>query len=383
MAEMDFNLSDQQQMIRKVVRDFVKKEILPYASLIDREGHIPNEILRKLGIMGFFGLVIPQKYGGAGLDTISYAICIDELSKACASTGVTVCVHNSVAAYPIYLFGTEAQKRKYLVPMAKGKKIGAFALTEPNAGSDAANVQTNAVLDVDEWIINGTKIFITNGSIAKNVLVFARTDKKNYKNGVSVFIVEKVTHGFSICVIEEKLGITGSDTAELIFDDCRIPKENLLGQLNNGYRMALQILDSARIGIAAQGVGIAQAALDASVKYANEREQFGQKIAKFQAIQWWIADMATEIDAARLLTYRAAFLKDKGIRFSKQASMAKLFAAEVAMKAAEKAVQIHGGYGYCKDYPVERFFRDAKIVSIYEGTSEVQRLKIAYKVLGL
>ncbi|MFX1293480.1 MAG: acyl-CoA dehydrogenase [Promethearchaeota archaeon] len=379
---MDFELSNQQKMIRKVVREFVKREILPYASLIDRECHIPNEIFKKLARMGFFGLVIPQKYSGAGLDTVSYAICIDELSKACASTGVTICVHNSVAAYPIYLFGTEAQKRKYLIPMAKGRKIGAFALTEPNAGSDAANVQTNAVLKGDEWVINGTKIFITNGSIAKTVLVFARTDT-DFKNGVSVFIVEKGTPGFSIGVIEEKLGINGSDTAELIFEDCRIPKENLLGQLNNGYRMALQILDSARIGIAAQGVGIAQAALDASVKYANEREQFGQKIANFQAIQWWIADMATEIDAARLLTYRAAFLKDKGVRFSKQASMAKLFAAETAMKAAEKAVQIHGGYGYCKDYPVERFFRDAKIVSIYEGTSEVQRLKIAYKVLGL
>ncbi len=380
---MDFDLSEQQKMIRKVVREFVKNEILPYASLIDREGRIPSEILKKLAIMGFFGLVVPQKYGGAGLDTISYAICIDELSKACASSGVTVCVHNSVAAYPIYLFGTEAQKRQYLVPMAKGKKLGAFALTEPNAGSDAANIQTNAVLDGNEWVINGTKIFITNGSIAKTVLVFARTDKKSFKNGVSVFIVEKGTPGFSIGVIEEKLGITGSDTAELVFEDCRIPKKNLLGQLNNGYRMALQVLDSARIGIAAQAVGIAQAALDASVKYANEREQFGQTIANFQAIQWWIADMATEIDAARLLTYRAAYFKDKGIRFSKQASMAKLFAAEAAVKASEKAVQIHGGYGYCKDYPVERFYRDSKITTIYEGTSEVQRLKIAYKVLGL
>lgn len=370
-------------MIKKVVRDFVKKEILPYASLIDREGQIPNDIFRKLAHMGFFGLTTPQRYGGAGLDTISYAICVEELSKACASTGVTICVHNSVAAYPIYLFGTEAQKRQFLMPMAKGRKIGAFALTEPNAGSDAANVKTNAVLDGDEWIINGTKIFITNGSIAKVVLVFARTDKTDFKNGVSVFIVEKDTPGFSIGVIEEKMGITGSDTAELIFEDCRIPKKNLLGQLNNGYRMALQILDSARIGIAAQAVGIAQAALDASVKYANEREQFGKKIAHFQAIQWWIADMATEIDAARLLTYRAAFLKDKGIRFSKHASMAKLFAAETAVKASEKAVQIHGGYGYCKDYPVERYYRDSKITTIYEGTSEVQRLKIAYKVLGL
>lgn len=378
---MDFRLTKEQEMIRTMTREFAEKEIKPLASEIDETGKFPWETIKKMGELNLLGLPIPTKYGGAGVDTVSYAIAVEEISKKCASTGVIMSVHTSVGTYPIYFFGSEEQKQRFVVPLAKGERIGAFALTEPGAGSDASALQTSAFLEGDHYILNGSKIFITNGSVAGSVIVMAKTDKKAGHRGISALIVEKGTEGFSLGSQEKTMGMIGSDTSELVFENCMVPKENLLADEGMGFRIAMKALDGGRIGIAAQALGIAEAALEESVKYAKEREQFGKPIAKFQAVQWMIANMSAEIEAARLLVYNAAFLKDKGVNFSKEAAMAKLYASEVAMRTTIKALQIHGGYGYIKDYPIERFFRDAKVTEIYEGTSEIQRMVIASTLL--
>jgi butyryl-CoA dehydrogenase len=331
--------------------------------------------------LGFLGLTAPEEYGGAGMDTVSYCIAIEEISKACAATAIVMAVQNSLVNYILLKFGTDEQKDKYLRPLATGQKIGAFALTEPGAGTDAAAQQTTAVLQGDHYVINGTKHFITNGGFADIVLLFAMTDKSKGHRGISCFIVEKGTPGFSTGKHEHKMGIRASDTCELIFEDCKVPVANRLGQEGEGFKIAMMALDAGRIGVGAQAVGIAQAALEKAIAHAKTRVQFGQPIAQFQAIQFMLADMATQIEAARLLVYNAALKKDAGERFSKEASMAKLFASEVAGFVTTKAVQIHGGYGYMKEYPVERYFRDAKITEIYEGTSEVQRMVIASNLL--
>jgi butyryl-CoA dehydrogenase len=334
-----------------------------------------------LAELGFMGIPFPEKHGGAGLDYISYVIVIEEISAACASTGVIVSAHTSLCCDPIYFAGTEEQKQKFLVPLARGEKIGCLGLTESSAGSDASNIKTTAQLDGNHWIINGSKLFITNAAQADIAVITAFTDKSQGNRGISTFIVEKGTSGFKVGKIEEKLGIKASSTAELIFEDCRIPKENLLGAPGGGFKIALQTLDGGRIGIAAQAVGIARGALEASIKYSKERIQFNQSISNFQAIQWMISDMATGIDAARLLALRAAYLKVNNERYTTQAAMAKLFASEMATDVTHKAIQIYGGYGYTRDYPVERFYRDARITEIYEGTSEIQRLVIAASLL--
>jgi len=378
---MDFALNEEQEMFRKTIREFAEKEIMPRAQEIDLKGEFPWDIIRKMADLGLMGLPFPEEYGGAGGDAISYAIAVEEIARASGSVAITYSAHISLACSPIYLFGTEEQKRKYLIPMARGEKIGAFGLTEPGAGSDAAAIKTRAVLDGDEWVINGQKIFITNGSIADVVVIAAVTDPAKGKRGISNFIIEKGTPGFRVGREEDKMGLRGSVTSELIFENCRVPKENLLGKEGEGYKQFLITLDGGRIGIGAMAVGLGMAALEAAAKYAKERVQFGQPIAEFQAIQWMIADMATELEAARLLVLRAAWLKDQGRRFTKEAAMAKLFASEAAVRACYKAIQIHGGYGYTKDYPVERFYRDARLTTIGEGTSEIQRLVIARSIL--
>ncbi|UCE36492.1 MAG: acyl-CoA dehydrogenase [Thermoplasmata archaeon] len=378
---MDFRPTKEQEMIRNMVSEFAEKEIKPLAKEIDETGEFPWQTIKKMAELNLMGLPIPTEYGGAGVDTISYAIAIEEIAKRCASTAVIVSVHTSVGTYPIYIFGTKEQKEKFVVPLAKGERIGAFALTEPGAGSDAASVQTTAVKKGDNYILNGSKIFITNGGVAGSVVVMAMTDKSKRHRGISALIVEKDTEGFTIGSKEKTMGMIGSDTSELVFENCKVPKENLLGSEGMGFTIAMKALDGGRVGIAAQALGIAEAALDESIKYAKEREQFGRPIAKFQAVQWMISNMACEIEAARMLTYQAAFLKDKGVDFSKEAAMAKLYASYVARNSTIKALQIHGGYGYIKDYPVERFFRDAKVTEIYEGTSEIQRLVIASSLL--
>ncbi len=378
---MDFALNEEQEMFRKTIREFAEKEIMPRAQEIDQKGEFPWDIIRKMADLGLMGLPFPEEYGGAGGDAISYAIAVEEIARASGSVAITYSAHISLACSPIYLFGTEEQKRKYLIPMAKGEKIGAFGLTEPGAGSDAAAIKTRAVLDGDEWVINGQKIFITNGSVADVVVIAAVTDPAKGKKGISNFIVEKGTPGFRVGREEDKMGLRGSVTSELIFENCRIPKENLLGKEGEGYKQFLMTLDGGRIGIGAMAVGLGMAALEAAARYAKERVQFGQPIAEFQAIQWMIADMATELEAARLLVLRAAWLKDQGQRFTKEAAMAKLFASEAAVRACYKAIQIHGGYGYTKDYPVERLYRDARLTTIGEGTSEIQRLVIARHIL--
>jgi butyryl-CoA dehydrogenase len=378
---MRFELTDEQKMIQKMVREFAEKEIEPVAANLDQKEEYPTEILKKMASLGLLGIIIPPEYGGAGTDTISYALVVEELSKKCASTGVITSVHNSLVAWPIMKYGNDNQKKKYLPILAKGDKIGAFAATEPNAGSDLGALETTAVLKDDHYLINGTKTFITSGSEAGILIVFAVTDKNAGSKGISAFIVESTMDGFSVGSIFEKMGINASHTSELIFEDMKVPKENLLGKEGEGFKIALSTLDGGRIGIAAQAVGIAQATLEKCISYSQEREQFGKKLSQFQAIQWMIADMATQIEAARLLVYQAAYTKDQGKRFSKEAAMAKLYASEMCMNNAIKGVQIHGGYGYTKEYPVERYFRDAKITEIYEGTSEVQRLVIAANLL--
>jgi len=379
---MDFQLTEEQEMIRRMVRDFAEKEIAPVAGEMDERGEFPWEIIRKMAPLGFLGLPIPEEYGGAGIDNVGFAIAMEEIAKASGSIAITLDAHISLACEAILQFGSEEQKRKYLVPLARGEKLGAFALTEPEAGSDAAAIKTRAVLSGHEWVLNGQKVFITNGSIADVVVVAAVTDPAKGHRGISNFIVEKGTPGFRPGRDEEKMGLKSSVTSQLFFEDCRIPRENLLGGEGEGFKQFLSVLDAGRVAIGAMALGLAQAALDASIEYAKERVQFGQPIARFQAIQWMIADMATQLDAARLLVYRAAWLKDRGLRFTREAAMAKLFASEIAERACHAAIQIHGGYGYTKDYPVERFYRDARLCEIGEGTSEIQRLVIARQVLG-
>lgn len=374
---MEFMLSPKQEMLKSLFQEFAEKEVAPIAAEIDETGEFPLQTVRKMAELGILGIPFPKEYGGAGADTMAYIMAVEEMSRACATTGVILSAHVSLACHPVYQFGSEEQKRKYLVPMAKGHLLGAFGLTEPNAGTDASNQQTVAVLDKNEYVINGTKIFITNGSYADIYIVMAMTDQSKGLKGISAFIVEKGTPGFTFGKKENKLGIRASSTTELIFQDCRIPKENILGKVGDGFKIAMQTLDGGRIGIGAQALGIAQAALEEAVKYSKERSQFNKQIANNQAIQWMIADMATQVDAARLLVYRAAWLKDKKKPFGKEAAMAKLYASETASFCANKAVQIHGGYGFMKEYKVERLLRDAKITEIYEGTSEVQRMVIA------
>jgi alkylation response protein AidB-like acyl-CoA dehydrogenase len=379
---LDFTLTSEQKLFQKTIHEFCEKEIKPLAKKIDQEEYFSWELYKKMGKMGFMGMTVPKKYGGSGIDRVSYMIALEEISRVCGSTGITVEAHNSLGVGHIFEKGTEAQRKKYLPNLLNGKAIAAWALTEPNAGSDAASLQTTAVLDGDEWVLNGTKQFITSGDIAEVVTVMAKTDKTKGAKGISAFLVEKDTPGFKAGQLEDKLGLRGSRTAELILEDCRVPKENLLGEKDMGFVGAMNILDRGRTAIGAMSVGIARGALEESIEYAKQRQQFGNPIGKFQAIQWMIADMATEIDAARLLVYRAAYLEDKNVPFSIEASMAKLFGSEIAMRATRNAIQIHGGYGYMRDRPLERFYRDVKLCQIGEGTSEVQRMIIA-KRLGL
>lgn len=378
---MEFALTKEQEMIRKTAREFAEKEIAPIAADIDEKAEFPAETVKKLGALGFMGMTVPKEWGGAGMDDISYAIAVEELSRVCASHGVTMSVNNSLVCWPLLKFGTDAQKEKYLKPLAAGKKLGCFGLTEPNAGTDAAGQTTIATKKDNHYVITGSKIFITNGPAADVAIIFAMTDKSKGTKGISAFIIEKEFKGFSIGSIEKKMGIRGSCTSELVFQDMEVPAENLLGTEGQGFRIAMATLDGGRIGIAAQALGIAQGAYDESVKYAKQREQFGKPISSFQAIQWFISDMATEIDAARLLVYKAAFDKWKGRPYTTSAAMAKFFASDVAMKATRNAIQVHGGYGFTKDYPVERFYRDAKITEIYEGTTEVQKMVISADLL--
>ena len=379
---MDFNLTSEQKLFQKTIREFCEKEIKPIANKIDKEEYFPKDLYKKMGQMGLMGMTVPQKYGGAGIDRVSYMIALEEISRICGSTGLTVEAHNSLGIGHIYEHGTEEQRRKYLPKLCSGQGFAAWALTEPNSGSDAAGAQTTAVLKKNEWVINGTKQFITSGDIADVTVVMCKTDKEKGAKGISAILVEKDTKGFKVGQLEDKLGIRGSHTAELIFEDCKVPKENLIGTQDMGFIGAMNILDRGRTAIGAMSVGIAQAALEDSLDYAKQRQQFGKPIGKFQAIQWMLADMATEVEAARLLVYRAASLEDQEIKFTKEASMAKLFASEMAMKVTNKAIQIFGGYGYTREYPVERYFRDIKLCTIGEGTSEVQRMVIA-RQLGL
>jgi alkylation response protein AidB-like acyl-CoA dehydrogenase len=375
-------LTEEQQMMQRMVRDFAENEIRPVAQEMDASGEFPWEIIRRMGSLGLMGLPIPEEYGGSGADTITYAIAVEEISRVSGSLGITLASHVSLGLDLLDHFGTEEQKRKYLPPLASGQGLAAFGLTEPEAGSDAGAVKTTAVLDGDQWVINGQKVFITSGSIADMVVVAAVTDKSAGTKGISNFIVEKDTPGFRPGRDEEKMGLRASVTSQLFFEDCRVPKENLLGQRGQGYKQFLITLDGGRISIGAMALGLAQGAFEAAVEYSKQRMQFGQPIAKFQAIQWMIADMATEIDAARMMVYRAAWLKDQGVRYTKEAAMAKLYASEAAERACFKAIQIHGGYGYMREYDVERIYRDNRLTTIGEGTSEIQRLVIARQVLG-
>lgn len=378
---MNFQLTEEQELIRKMAKEFADTEVAPIAAEVDKNHRFPEETVAKMVELNMMGIPFPEEYGGSGADTLSYAMVVEELSRACASTGVILSAHTSLGAHPIYQFGNEEQKQKYLTPLANGEKLGAFCLTEPSAGTDAASQQTTAVLDGDNYILNGSKIFITNGAYADTFIVFAMTDKSKGLKGISAYIVEKEFPGFAVGQTEDKLGIRGSSTTEIIFKDCVVPKENMLGKEGDGFKIAMQTLDGGRIGIAAQALGIAQASLDASIAYAKDRQQFGKPIATFQAIQWMIADMATKVNAARHLVYHAAWLKDQKVPFGKEAAMCKLYASETAMWASTTAVQIHGGYGFTTNYPVERFMRDAKITEIYEGTSEVQRMVVAGNVI--
>ncbi len=379
---MDFELNEEQRAVQRMVREFAEREIAPVAQQLDEREEFPLEIVRKLSDLGLMGILFPKQYGGVAMDYISYALILEELGRYDASVALTVESHNSLCSNHIFMFGIEAQKNKYLSQLTSGRVLGAWGLTEPGSGSDAAGMQTTATLDGDHWVLNGSKNFITQGSVAGIYVIMANTDRAKREKGISAFIVEKGTPGFRVGRKEHKMGFRASDTAQLIFEGARIPKENLLGELNHGFIDTLTILDGGRIGMAALNVGIARGALEEGLKYAKERQAFGQPIANYQAIQWKLADMATEIDAARLLVLQAAYLKDKGQPFTKEAAYGKLFSSEVAMKAASEAVQIHGGYGYIKEFPVERYFRDAKFCAIGEGTSEIQRLVIARQLLG-
>ena len=380
---MDFQFTDEQQQLRRSVREFAEGEIAPHVMVWDEASRFPIEIIPKLAEMGLLGIIFPEKYGGAGLGYIEYVIAIEELSRVDGSVGIIIAAHNSLCSNHIFKFGTEAQKEKYLVPLARGEKIGAWSLTEPEAGSDAGGTRTTAKRDGEHWIINGAKTFTTNGHYADVCVAMAVTDKSKNSHGISAFIVEKGTPGFRPGKKENKLGLRASDTSEMILSDCRVPQENLLGAEGEGFIGSLKILDGGRISIAALALGMAQGALDAAVKYAKQRKQFGQAISEFQAIQFKLADMATQVEAARLLVYQAAWLADSGAaRFTRESSMAKLFASEVAVSVANECVQIHGGYGFIKDYPAEKFYRDVKLCTIGEGTSEIQKLVIARQLLG-
>jgi butyryl-CoA dehydrogenase len=380
---MNFQLTKEQEFVRKMVREFAVNEVEPIAADIDKEHRFPVETVEKMAKYGMLGIPFPTEYEGAGGDHISYAITVEELSRVCASTGVICSAHTSLCCWPIFGWGTDEQKAKYLPDLLSGRKLGAFGLTEPNAGTDAAGQQTRAVADGDDYILNGAKVFITNGGYAETFVVMAMTDKKKgTRGGISAFIVEKDDEGFSIGKTEDKMGICASSTTELIFQNCRIPKDRMLGGVGDGFKVAMSTLDGGRIGIASQALGIAQGAFDVTVEYMKARKQFGKKLSQMEALQFEIADMKTRIEASRLLIYQAADMKDKHLNYGPKSAMAKLFAAETAMYVTTKAVQLHGGYGYTKDYPVERMMRDAKITEIYEGTSEVQKIVIAASVFG-
>jgi len=378
---MDFGLSKTEVLFQQMIRSFAENEVKPLAAEIDEEERFPVETVEKMGKLGIMGIPVPTQYGGAGGNYKLYSMAVEELSRCCATTGIIVSAHTSLCIGPILEYGTEEQKMKYLPKLASGEWIGAFGLTEPNAGTDASGQQTMAVLDGDHWVLNGTKIFITNAGNADVYIVIAMTDKSLGTKGISAFIVEKGFPGFSIGKKEKKMGIRGSSTCELIFENCIVPKENQLGELGKGFKVAMTTLDGGRIGVASQALGIAQGAMDETVKYTKERKQFGKSISQFQNTQFQLADLETKVEAARLLVYSAADKKDKHVPFSADAAMAKLFAAETAMEVTTKAVQFHGGYGYTREYPVERMMRDAKITEIYEGTSEVQRMVISGKLL--
>jgi len=379
---MDFLMTEEQEILRESVRNFAQKEIQPLIKESDKKGEWPEGLTRKLGEMGLLGIVIPTAYSGAGYSNVDYVIILEEISKVDPSVGLVVAAHNSLCSNHLNMFASEEQKRKYLTRLAAGETLGAWGLTEPEAGSDAAALKTKAVKKGDRWILNGSKLFITNGSLAEIHVVMAVTSPEKKRDGISAFILEKGMKGFRAGKKEDKLGIRAADTAELIFEDVEVPGENLVGEEGKGYRQAMAVLDGGRVSIAGFSLGIAAGALESALKYSKERVQFGQPISRFQAIQWMLADGFTELDAARLLTYRAAFLEDQGKRSPKESAMAKLYASELAVRASSMAVQIHGGYGFIKDYPVEKFYRDSKLATIGEGTSEVQRWIIAQKVLS-
>jgi butyryl-CoA dehydrogenase len=379
---MDFELNEEQKMVRDMVRDFAQKEVAPRAALVDKTEEFPEENIRQMGELGLLGLPLPEEYGGGGGDYLSYAIAVEEIARACGSTALIFAAHVSLGCGPIYSFGTEEQKRKWLPRLCSGQGLGAFGLTEPEAGSDAGGTRTTAVRDGDKYVLNGSKMWITSGAIADVVTCTAKTDPAAGTHGISCFLVEKGMPGFIPGKNEPKMGLKGSVTSALSLENCRVPVQNLLGEEGAGFRQMLITLDAGRISIGAMALGLGQAAFDEAQRYAKQRVQFGRPIAKFQAIQWMIADMATELDAARLMIYRAAARKDAGLRYTKEAAMAKLYASEVAERAAYKALQIHGGYGYSREYPVERIYRDQRLCAIGEGTSEIQRLVIARQVLG-
>jgi alkylation response protein AidB-like acyl-CoA dehydrogenase len=378
---LDFQLNDEQQQLRKTVREFAEREILPHVMEWDEAAKFPMEVVKELGHLGLMGIIFPAEYGGAGMGYIEYATAIEELSRVDGSVGIIVAAHTSLCSNHIFLAGNEAQKQKYIPKLATSEFIGAWGLTEPNSGSDAGGARCSAMRKGDKWVLNGTKTFITNGSYADVYVVVAVTDRTNGTHGLSAFVVEKGTKGFRPGKKENKLGLRASDTSELIFEDCEIPADHLLGKEGDGFIDAMRILDGGRISIAALGLGMAQGAFDSALKYSKQRKQFGKAISEFQAIQWKLADMATEIDAARLLTMRAAWLKDNHMKTTLESSMAKLYTSEVAVRAANEAVQIHGGYGFIKDYPAEKFYRDVKLCTIGEGTSEIQRMVISRQLL--
>ena len=379
---MNIDLTDEQRMIQAMARDFAAKEVRPIAAAIDEEARFPHDTVRRMGELGLMGIAIPEKYGGSGGDTVACVLALEEVARACASHAVIMSVNNSLYCDPVMKHGTDEQKERFLTPFASGRRLGCFCLTEPEAGSDATNQHTSAERDGDAYVLQGRKVFVTNGREADAGLVFAQTDRAQGHHGISAFLVEKGTAGFSVVKTEAKLGIRASDTAELLFDNCRVSRANRLGEEGEGFKIAMASLDGGRIGIAAQAIGIAAAACETSIAYARERKSFGVPIGQHQMVQWMLADMAVGLEAARMLTWRAAWFKDAGRPFSTEAAMAKLFAAEAAMKIATDAIQVHGGYGFIKEYPVERHFRDAKITQIYEGTSQIQKLVIARHLLA-
>ncbi len=379
---MHLELTDEQRMIQQVARDFAEKEVRPIAEVIDREARFPRETVARMGQLGLLGITMPESHGGAGGDTVAYVLALAEVARGCASHAVIMSVNNSLYCAPVLTYGTGEQKARFLTPFASGQKIGCFALTEPEAGSDASNQRTSATPDGDGYVLDGRKVFVTNGRESSAALVFAQTDRAAGHRGISAFLVDKGTPGFTVVKTEDKLGIRASDTAEFLFERCRVPAANRLGEPGQGFKIALGALDTGRIGIAAQALGIATAAYEASVTYARERKSFGVPIGQHQMVQWMLADMATSIEAARLLTLRAAWRKDSGAPFGHESAMAKLFASETAMRVTTDAIQVHGGYGFIKEYQVERYFRDAKITQLYEGTSQIQKLVIARHLLA-